>query len=271
MRLAAEDGVKVLLDGQGGDEVLAGYEYHYGPYFAEVAASRGWSAALGEVRDAHSVTGRPASFYAGLLAYHALPLPDALRRRVVSHWASHGRLPVAALSPNGSGPDTARSERHRPRQSLAAERRANLLQTSLPALLRYEDRNSMAFSVEARTPFLDVRLVERAMALPAADLIRHGWTKAILRDAMAGVLPESVRQRRDKMGFATPERRWLRQSAPAVREWLGPGARVERYLRPGVLARWRPEADDALAARRGLWRLLAVELWLRYVEGPHAR
>lgn len=271
MRLAAEDGVKVLLDGQGGDEVLAGYEYHYGPYFAEVAASRGWSAALAEVRDAHAVTGRPASFYAGLLAYHALPLPEALRRRAVNRWASHGRLPEAALSPNGSRPDALRSERHRPRKSLAAERRANLLQTSLPALLRYEDRNSMAFSVEARTPFLDVRLVERAMALPAADLIRHGWTKAILRDAMAGVLPESVRQRRDKLGFATPERRWLRQSAPAVREWLGPGARVERYLRPGVLGDWRREADDALASRRGLWRLLAVELWLRYVEGVHVR
>ena len=70
------------------------------------------------------------------------------------------------------------------------ERRAALLETSLPALLRYEDRNSMAFSIEARTPFLDYRLVERALALPARELIRDGWTKALLREAMRGLLPE---------------------------------------------------------------------------------
>jgi asparagine synthase (glutamine-hydrolysing) len=271
MRLAAEDGVKVLLDGQGGDEVLAGYDYHYGPYLAEVASTRGWRVAWAEARRAHAVTGRPASFYAGLLAYHALPVPGALRRRAVAAWASHGRVPEGLLAPEGNGRAETRSERHRPRRRLAAERRANLLQTSLPALLRYEDRNSMAFSVEARTPFLDVRLVERALALPASALIREGWTKAILRDAMAGLLPEPVRRRRDKLGFATPEKRWLSEIAPAVRGWLAPGARVERYLRPGVLASWRRSRDEEFAARRGLWRLLAVELWLRYVEGARAR
>jgi len=141
------------------------------------------------------------------------------------------------------------------------------VRTSLPALLRYEDRNSMAFSVEARTPFLDFRLVERALALPASDLVRGGWTKAVLRDGMAGVLPECVRLRRDKLGFATPEVRWLREIAPQVRDWLGPGARAERVIRPDVLARWRAEPDDVLAARAGLWRVLSVELWLRHVEG----
>ena len=92
-------------------------------------------------------------------------------------------------------------ERHRPRASLLEERREGLLRTSLPALLRYEDRNSMAFSLEARTPFLDYRLVERALGLPSSDLVRGGWTKAILRDGMAGLLPDDVRLRRDKVGF----------------------------------------------------------------------
>jgi asparagine synthase (glutamine-hydrolysing) len=155
------------------------------------------------------------------------------------------------------------SDRHRPRASLAEERRAEIASTSLPALLRYEDRNSMAFSVEARTPFLDYRLVEWALALPAGDLIRDGWTKAPLREAMRGMLPESVRLRRDKIGFATPERRWLTEIASPLREWLGPQARVRALLRRGALEGWLSGPDAALARQPGLWRLLAVELWLR--------
>ncbi len=265
MRLASEAGVRVLLDGQGGDEILAGYAYHLGPYLAELARTRGWGAALRAIRARHAVTGESRTFLAGLLAYHALPLPSALRVAALARSASHGRL-----DPSDAAPELAAaaegSARHRPRTSLAEERRENVLRTSLPALLRYEDRNSMSFSVEARTPFLDVRLVERALALPAEDLVRDGWTKAILRDAMAGIVPETVRLRRDKLGFATPERRWLRELGPEIREWLGGDARVGALLRPGVLARWRADGDEALAARPGLWRVLSTELWLRHVE-----
>jgi asparagine synthase (glutamine-hydrolysing) len=125
----------------------------------------------------------------------------------------------------------------------------------------------MAFSVEARTPFLDFRLVERALALPSSQLVREGWTKAILRDAMTGLLPESVRLRRDKIGFASPEARWLREIAPAVREWLGPGTRVAGMVRPEALAAWRAGSDQALAGQPGLWRVLSLELWMRSLEG----
>jgi asparagine synthase (glutamine-hydrolysing) len=267
MRLAADAGVRVLLDGQGGDEVLGGYRYHLGPFLAETARTRGWRAARREIALLHENAQVGRSLLAGLLAYHALPIPDGIRRRAVTRYASHRRLDPALLDPDfrrRSGHAT--SARHRPRATLLAERREGLLRTSLPALLRYEDRNSMAFSVEARTPFLDFRLVERALALPASDLVRGGWTKAILRDSMAGVLPECVRLRRDKLGFATPEARWLREIAPRVREWLAPGARVGHVIRPDVLADWRAGPDDALAARAGLWRVLSVELWLRHLE-----
>jgi asparagine synthase (glutamine-hydrolysing) len=151
------------------------------------------------------------------------------------------------------------------RESLAAERRSNLLETSLPALLRYEDRNSMAFGIEARTPFLDVRLVEAAVALPATQLICDGWTKAILREAMKGLLPESVRLRRDKLGFATPETRWLGEIAPRIREWLAPPSYVSTLLRRDVLREWLAAPDAELAGRRGLWRLVSLELWHRHL------
>src|SRR5947207_6334191 len=76
-----------------------------------------------------------------------------------------------------------------------------LTRTRLPALLRYEDRLSMAFSIESRVPFLDHRLVELAFALPDRVKRRAGWSKYGLRRAVDGVLPRSVVWRRDKKGF----------------------------------------------------------------------
>jgi asparagine synthase (glutamine-hydrolysing) len=270
-RLARESDVKVLLDGQGADEVLAGYHHQYGPHLAELSRVHGLGAALRGAREAAQVTGRPLSYFLGLLSYHALPVPAAARRWAIARAATHSRLrrgQVSADLARAAGP--AASERHRPRPSLAAERRAEIQSTSLPALLRYEDRNSMAFGIEARTPFLDYRIVEWALTCPSDVLIRGGWTKAPLREAMAGLLPEAVRQRRDKIGFGVPERRWLREAAPALRAWLGSEARVRPLLRPGLLERWLSGDDESLARRRGLWRVVSLEMWLRHAVDARA-
>lgn len=128
----------------------------------------------------------------------------------------------------------------------------------------------MAFSIEARTPFLDYRLVEAALALPATQLIASGWTKHILREAMKGVLPESVRLRRDKLGFSTPERRWLTEIAPQIREWLAAPSYVSSWVRPAALRGWLALGDAELARQRGLWRLVSVELWHRHLVSYRA-
>src|SRR5204862_2029704 len=85
-----------------------------------------------------------------------------------------------------------------------------LTRRGLPELLRYEDRNSMAHSLEARVPFLDHRLVELAFSLDGAELIHRGETKSVLRRSLSDLLPPEVRDRRDKLGFVTPEARFLR-------------------------------------------------------------
>jgi asparagine synthase (glutamine-hydrolysing) len=81
-------------------------------------------------------------------------------------------------------------------------------------LLHWEDRDSMAHSVESRLPFLDYRLVEFVIGLPAEFKLWDGTTKRVLRAAMHGILPEKVRNRMDKMGFVTPEEVWIREEAP---------------------------------------------------------
>jgi asparagine synthase (glutamine-hydrolysing) len=271
MELARAAGLKVLLDGQGADELLAGYHYHFGPFLNETLARRGPLAALREARHARAVTGRPLSFFLGLLAHHALPLPDAVREHAIGRFSTHTHVPEGWLDPALLERVGAPSgSRHRPRATLAEERRANVWSTSLPALLRYEDRNSMAFGIEARTPYLDYRLVEAVIGAPAGDLIRDGWTKALLREAMRGVLPEQVRLRRDKLGFSTPERRFLAELAPHVREWLAPGSRAAELLRPAGLRKWLALPDAELAQRPGLWRVVCLEHWLRYVASVRA-
>jgi asparagine synthase (glutamine-hydrolysing) len=79
-------------------------------------------------------------------------------------------------------------------------------------LLRYEDKNSMAFSRESRVPFLDHRLVEYVAALPLNLKLRHGWTKYCLRQGAQNKVPAEILQRKDKLGFATPENDWFRQN-----------------------------------------------------------
>src|SRR6185312_8451321 len=104
--------------------------------------------------------------------------------------------------------------------------------TSLPALLRYEDRNSMAWSIESRVPFLDYRLVEYLAGLPDHMKLRRGVTKVVLRKALGDVLPESVRDRRDKMGFVTPEHAWLGEIGSG---WIRDQLRVAIDTLPSLL------------------------------------
>ncbi|MDQ3775109.1 MAG: asparagine synthase C-terminal domain-containing protein [Pseudomonadota bacterium] len=91
---------------------------------------------------------------------------------------------------------------------LVGQRRMEITSTNLPMLLRFEDKNSMAHSVEARLPFLDYRVMEFSLALPTAVKIRNGWTKWILRQINQKRLPASVAWRKDKVGFAAPTQSW---------------------------------------------------------------
>ena len=98
-------------------------------------------------------------------------------------------------------------------------------------LLRYADRNSMAFSREVRLPFLSHELVEFLFSLPTGFKIRGGWTKRILRTSTRGLLPRALRRRRDKLGFRPPEESWL--ARPAFREQIADA--VSALRREGIL------------------------------------
>ena len=139
--------------------------------------------------------------------------------------------------------------------------------TLLPALLQVEDRMSMAHGLESRVPFLDHPVVEFAATIPANIKFANGELKRLLRLAFAGLLPASVRERKDKMGFPVPLNQWLKgrgRCAEFVRDTLGSHRALTReYLAPGV------NIDALIGAQgnfnRNLWGLLGLELWQQQV------
>jgi asparagine synthase (glutamine-hydrolysing) len=210
-RLVRDTGVKVVLDGQGSDEMLGGYASTAPHFFLEMAAKRRFIKAMVESWQWSRLQGK---------AWHTV-LPWAGLRRVMATLAGENSSSVDSPQRPWMREDFERACADTSRVRLQAYEtdwdakspfasvlRRFFFESNLPALLRYEDRNSMAFSVESRVPFLDHRLVEFAFALPSEIKFREGYAKRVLRDAMEGMMPESVRMRARKMGFATPEMRW---------------------------------------------------------------
>jgi asparagine synthase (glutamine-hydrolysing) len=131
-------------------------------------------------------------------------------------------------------------------------------------LLHWEDRNSMAHSVEARVPFLDYRLVELSLGLPDQLKIDAGMTKIVLRQAMRGLLPEVVRMRADKLGFQNPEDEWLRNAPErfraALREAVDSSAGI---IRPDAMRILDGMIGGTVPFSPLPWRLISFGAWMR--------
>lgn len=238
MELASRS-VKVVLDGQGADEELGGYLAYQGSYLGGLLRGLHLSTAFHEA--------------VGSLRLHGGFLSGALSQVI----ERSGRRALL----RGDIPTVSRYS-----GSLDEVLKQEILATNLPALLHWEDRNSMAFSIESRVPFLDHRVVEFLGALPLGQKIRNGVTKYILRKAAKGLIPEAIRCRMDKMGFVTPEEAWMREGLrPFVLGILtSPSFRARRYWDADrVLESYNRYAEGRSAYSPELFRIVCTELWLR--------
>jgi len=149
----------------------------------------------------------------------------------------------------------------------------DLLNGRVQSLLRYEDRNSMAFSIEARVPFLDHRLVEYIFSLPVNQRIKNGWTKYILRNAMKKVLPEKIRTRRDKIGFATPEERWLKENKEKIVEILQSQLfKTRKYFnQKEIVKKFNDFCNGKEYDTTIFWKIICFEIWLRVFIDRYAQ
>jgi asparagine synthase (glutamine-hydrolysing) len=208
-KLVKDKQVKVMLDGQGADEQLAGYQGFFGNRLYDLFTGcrfKEFTQELSAIKKMHPHT------HPWLLLLNKL-VPDMIRqpvRRLMGrsstgpHW-----LDMSLIEAEDQHPCPLSAGK-----SLQGQSMQQLLHTSLPMLLHFEDRDSMAHSVESRTPFLDYRLVEFCLGLPGEYKISQGWTKKVMRDGLERILPEEICWRRDKMGFVTAEEEWICKEKP---------------------------------------------------------
>ena len=255
MRAARDAGVVVLLDGQGADELFGGYEGIDGWALRSLGPWTALSAAMRDPRLREPVA----------VAYTAGRAPRAVARRYRLRRASPYVDPALArdAAEQVDGPPDWKQDG----PPLRRERLMQAFRTSLPQLCRYADRDSMAFAVEVRLPFLDPRIAEFALSLPPSLIWRDGVTKRVVRDALRGLVPNAVLDRSDKVGFETPEEQWFGTNVGRSRlaAILLDGSAGGQWVRSEI------ERDMAAGAWRdtgAIWRAVNVELWLDASRAP---
>jgi asparagine synthase (glutamine-hydrolysing) len=197
MELAKKHGTIVLLDGQGADEILSGYLYLRGYYLFDLFRRLNWFKLLREMWHMRKSRITFRYFFANFVPKFII---KGLRR---SNYQKYFRKEFLKANKRKIAPGILNVRK--PFSVMSS----NLIKIKLPHLLKWEDRSSMAFSIEARVPFLDHNLVSYILALPSEYIVNKGVTKWIFRKAMNGITPESILSREDKIGFAVPELTWI--------------------------------------------------------------
>lgn len=241
----AKEHIKVIIDGQGSDELLAGYNPYYLVYFRQLNKQRKY-----------------------LILLKELLLSGDIIFKIISN--SFKRNQTDLISKNFAS--KYKKESFTPtNDNLKKRLYEDVFYNSLPALLRYEDKNAMRFSIEGRVPFCESNLFKYIFNLDDNFIIKNGVNKFILRKATKGLLPNEIRLRRNKVGFTTPEDEWLLKNYDYVyKTFSGKTFGKRKYFNQlnAVLALKKfkeKKFNDTLY----LWRLLNLELWLReFIDPP---
>lgn len=194
---ASKDNVRVMLDGQGADEIFAGYEKFYLPVFRKLLRTN------------------PAKAFAMYKnAKESFPQIDAMKS-ILRYFKKNAQQGMEFIKLDL---DQSRLFSRPTENSILTMSKNLLTNLGLSALLRYEDRNAMAHGIESRVPYLDHELVEFALTLPDSLKMNKGLSKWILRESNKDILPEVIYNRKDKLGFATPEKTWLLQHYDLIQD-----------------------------------------------------
>jgi len=248
MREASKQ-VTVLLSGQGGDELLAGYI----PYFLTYLKS---------AKDSHKYWPMIRETWMGKDLYFKYFIKKLRESRDKSPKID----PKRVLSSEFMDEFKDLGTRFTPSRNLNQRLFEDVTIHTTPSLLRYEDKNSMANSLESRVPFFDHKVVEYIFNLPIDQKIKFGWNRFIYRNAMKGVIPEDIRTRRSKVGFTNPEWEWIeRKKDRFIEIFSSESFKSRKYWDSTKVLN---DFSETLAGKRGgddllYWRLFIVEMWMR--------
>jgi asparagine synthase (glutamine-hydrolysing) len=221
-----ETKIKVVLDGQGSDEILLGY-FSFFPFYLKSKLMNPFKFISEYIRSIITSRLGVAKFTENLFYFN---LPFVRYRHVTN--SVKGFINRDFLE---SYDRKALFYEMIGARNLSSNRLANLWNISLPSLLRYEDKSSMAYSVEARLPFLDHRLVEFIFSIPFDQLIKNGWTKYVLRESMKGRIPEDIRFRKGKLAFSVPQKRWYKEIHEYIKKTMQNDFHASEYIEPEKL------------------------------------
>mgnify|MGYP001158206626 FL=1 len=254
----AKNHVVVTLDGQGADEQLAGYHYFFGIYFKYLIMNFMFHKLVAEAFHYHS---KHKSIY-GLQMLTYFMLPSKLKSMIVYNKRNYIRKSfinnykdISSITENLFSSDSIKMASF------------DHFEYKLEHLLKWEDRNSMWFSLEARVPFLDHRLVERTLALPPEMIINEGQTKQILRQSLGNLLPETIRNRNDKIGFWANEEQWFR-SQP-FKDFIYDILHSNSFKHRGyidyekAIKIYEKHLDGSVDASQEIWKWINLELWFQ--------
>ena len=265
-RLAKDAGVKVTLDGQGADEMLAGYIGYPGERIKTlllqgnvIGAWRFFSATTQwPDRTRLDVFKRVVSVFAPESLY---PFLRSIGKGTLTpDWIDKGWLRHSNIKCDIPRVEKIYTSKNYVRNELASQ----LTQQGLTSLLRHGDRNSMHYSIESRVPFLTRDMAEFMMSLPEEYLIASdGTTKAVFRKAMRGIVPDQILDRRDKIGFATPEKNWLKLLSPWVEEQLHEARGLPIFCVEELQKEWQEILVGRKRFDTRVWRWLNLIRWAK--------
>jgi asparagine synthase (glutamine-hydrolysing) len=257
MELAGKK-VVVTLDGQGADELLAGYHYFFGFYFKGLISEHKFGRFLKETwcywRNHKSLYG----IYSLIYFLFSPRLKDRIRVTQKGYLENEFVKKYSKTNTISHGLYSSKT---------LNEALIDHFEYKLEHLLKWEDRNSMRFSVEARVPFLDYRLVESLLSLPSHFIIRDGMTKYILRQSMKGIIPEKIRLRHDKVGFDAPQEKWFRNEIfnDYILKILSSNTFESRGIANSIKVKemFRKHSNGKSDASKEIWKCINLELWFR--------
>ena len=234
--------VTVVLDGQGADEMMAGYLPYYFVYLNQLWKMGKYLSFFKEVSSSWDVVMR---FVKKKIFVETQNFASLLNNEFANQYA--GELFQIENS------------------NLKKRLLDDIFRNSLQSLLRYEDKNAMRFSIEGRVPFLDFRLTELLFSLPDEAIIKNGWNKFILRESTKDLLPKLINERRNKIGFTTPENEWFKKKSDDILTFFtGEQFEAKKYVNQAeVVMAFKDfiagKTDDTML----FWRILNLELWMR--------
>lgn len=253
--------VKVILDGQGSDEAIAGYEYIPGLYYKSLFTHFKWRRLAKEIVQYAKL--HKSWRHVKYMVFFLLPSKVRMKVRV----KQRGYVDPAFVAKHK---DSVIADKLYGTNTMTEMLIAHF-EYKLEHLTKWGDRDTMAFGVEGRSPFLDKDLVEYSIALKDELKIKGGYTKFILREVMKGIMPEKVRLRVDKQGFSVPQDEWFRTEKfqNLVNDILNSESFAKRgYFLPEEAKKlYQRHLDREINISKDIWKWINLELWFRkYID-----